>query len=169
MNWVYVESFCPVAERASNLRKTVSDSQSGMTLSMPTTATCRSGMVEHIRPLPSLVTMTSVPVSATRKLPPVIPISALKNFSRRVSRAIRASSIGSVGALISSFSLNNAAISSYMGWTGAGQLNNIFAEICLDGLNPSLFEKMIQTDLLCCHGLGLDRCPDIVLFGDLEH
>jgi hypothetical protein len=37
---------------------------------MPTTAMWTSGRVVHIRPLPSLVTVTMVPVSATRKLAP---------------------------------------------------------------------------------------------------
>jgi hypothetical protein len=90
--------FWPVAERASSLSSTVRLSQSGTTLSMPTTATCRSGRVVHMRPLPSLVTSTSVPVSATRKLAPERPMSAARNFSRRTRRAMAVSATGSAGA-----------------------------------------------------------------------
>ena len=49
---------------------------------MPMIATCVFGIEVDMRPLPSLVTRTSVPVSATRKLVPVTPISATMNFLR---------------------------------------------------------------------------------------
>ena len=48
---------------------------------MPIIATCIRGTEVHIRPLPSFVTKVMVPVSATAKLAPVMPISALANFS----------------------------------------------------------------------------------------
>ncbi len=48
-------------------------------------------------PLPSLVTMIErLPVSATRKLAPVMPTSAARNFSRRILRASARSSTGSL-------------------------------------------------------------------------
>ena len=53
-----------------------------MTFSMPAMATCTRGMDVHMRPLPSLVTSTTVPVSATMKFAPVMPMSAVMNFSR---------------------------------------------------------------------------------------
>ena len=47
-------------------------------------------------PLPSLVTMTEEPVSAIRKLAPVMPTSAARNFSRRIWRASSTSWVGSI-------------------------------------------------------------------------
>src|SRR5438128_748524 len=43
------------------------------------TATCTRGSVVTIRPLPSFVTRTTVPVSATAKLAPGIPMSACRH------------------------------------------------------------------------------------------
>ena len=40
---------------------------------MPMTAMWTRGSDEHMRPLPSFVTITTVPVSATAKLTPVMP------------------------------------------------------------------------------------------------
>ena len=57
-------------------------SMEGTTLSIPMMATCMRGIDVHMRPLPSLVTRTTVPVSATTKLAPVIPISASTNLPR---------------------------------------------------------------------------------------
>ena len=49
-----------------------------------------------MRPLPSLVTSTTVPVSATAKLAPVIPMSAWRNFSR--SASARATAVRTSGS-----------------------------------------------------------------------
>lgn len=54
----------------------------GAIRSIPITAICVLGSVVHIRALPSLVTGHTEPVSATAKLQPVIPISALRKSSR---------------------------------------------------------------------------------------
>ncbi|MNI97698.1 hypothetical protein D3C73_1563960 [compost metagenome] len=54
----------------------------GAIRSMPITAMCVFGNVVHIRALPSLVTRQTEPVSATAKLQPVMPISALRKSSR---------------------------------------------------------------------------------------
>ncbi len=62
---------------------------------MPIMATWMRGIVVDIRAFPSLVTRVRVPVLATPKLTPLMPISASKNFSRRVRRAILANSVGS--------------------------------------------------------------------------
>ncbi len=55
---------------------------------MPVTAMCTGGTVVDMRPLPSFSTSSRVPVSATAKLTPETPISASKNFCRRVRRPI---------------------------------------------------------------------------------
>ena len=70
----------------------------GMTFSMPITATWRRGSVVTMRPLPSLVTRTTVPVSATAKLAPVMPMSAWRNFSRSSARAAAVSTSGSAAS-----------------------------------------------------------------------
>ena len=65
-------------------------SWTGTTFSTPITATCTRGSEVTMRPLPSLVTSTTVPVSATAKLAPVIPMSASRNFSRSSAARDRA-------------------------------------------------------------------------------
>ena len=45
---------------------------------MPISATCTRGSVVVSRPLPSFVVMQTLPVSATPKLPPEMPMSALQ-------------------------------------------------------------------------------------------
>src|SRR5207247_2236908 len=79
---------------ARNTARSVID---GMTFSTPITATCTRGSEVAMRPLPSLVTRTTVPVSATAKLAPVMPRSAVRNFSRNSSRAILVRTSGSAG------------------------------------------------------------------------
>ncbi len=51
-----------------------------------------------MRPLPSLVTSTIVPVSATAKLAPLIPMSAARNFSRSCPRAAAVRTSGSAAS-----------------------------------------------------------------------
>src|SRR5665811_2208353 len=58
-----------------------------MTFSTGITATCVRGHDVHKRPLPSLVTIVIVPVSAAAKLTPLMPISARRNAGRRWSCA----------------------------------------------------------------------------------
>ena len=55
----------------------------GTMRSMPMSATCTRGTVVVSRPLPSFVQMQRLPVSATPKLPPEIPMSALRKPARR--------------------------------------------------------------------------------------
>ena len=68
----------------------------GTTFSIAAVTTCTRGSVLVRSPLPSLVTMTLDPVSATRKFAPVIPTSALWNFSRSTARASPTSAAASV-------------------------------------------------------------------------
>ncbi len=60
------------------------------------TATCTRGTVVTMRPLPSLVTSTTLPVSATPRFTPVMPRSASRNRRRSSPRAKAVSSSGSV-------------------------------------------------------------------------
>ena len=88
----------------------------GTTFSIPVMATWMRGIEVHMRPLPSLVTSTSVPVSATMKFAPVMPMSAAMNFSRSWRRASWARSSMPVyrGAL--SLSSNSSETSSRDLW-----------------------------------------------------
>ena len=65
-----------------------------MTLSMPATVISVSGSVRHMRPLPSLSTMQTPPVSAIRKFAPLTAVFTRRNFSRRKRRAASARSCG---------------------------------------------------------------------------
>ncbi len=62
----------------------------GITFSMPVIPMWMRGAEVQRRPLPSLVVITRVPVSAIRKLAPLMPRSACKNFSRSTSLAVAA-------------------------------------------------------------------------------
>jgi hypothetical protein len=87
----------------------------GTSFSMPTTLMSTSGRVRHIRPLPSLSTTASVPVSATAKFAPDTATRARRNFSRRCARAAAASSAGtsvrSAGAGRPAFPISRRKIS----------------------------------------------------------
>src|SRR5918995_382406 len=67
--------------------KTERSSKRGTSFSIPITTTCTGGTLVTSLALPSLVTVATVPVSATPKLAPVMPMSAVRNFSRRRLRA----------------------------------------------------------------------------------
>ena len=62
---------------------------------MPTSAMWHLGAARLKRELPSLVTTTSRPLSATTKLAPVMPASAARYFFRMNSRARRVMTSGS--------------------------------------------------------------------------
>ena len=85
----------PVDERGRSCRKTSRSANVGTSFSIPTTLTSTGGSVVHMRPFPSDSTTTTVPVSATAKFAPLTPTLALRNFSRRYTRATSASSAGS--------------------------------------------------------------------------
>ena len=57
---------------------------------MPVMPMCIRGAEVQSRPLPSLVMITRVPVSAMTKLAPLMPRSASMNLSRSTSRAVAA-------------------------------------------------------------------------------
>lgn len=79
---LYPVKRAPTALRASMVINTSTSANVGAIRSIPITAICVLGSVVHIRALPSLVTGHTEPVSATAKLQPVIPISALRKSSR---------------------------------------------------------------------------------------
>ena len=74
---------------------TLTSSKVGTIFSIDVMTMCTGGRTCVRSPLPSLVTMTDVPVSAMRKFAPVIPTSAARNLERRIPRASFTSSRGS--------------------------------------------------------------------------
>src|SRR5208337_4841034 len=78
----------PRARTPQQPQENARSAKRGISFSIPTSATCTLGTVVQKRMFPSFSTNTTVPVSATRKLPPLIPMSALANLSRRTWRAI---------------------------------------------------------------------------------
>src|SRR5919206_116920 len=80
------------------LTKTERSLKVGITFSIPITTTCTGGTLVTSRAFPSLVIVAMVPVSATPKFAPVMPMSAARNFSLRRLRAKvpRASTSGGI-------------------------------------------------------------------------
>ncbi len=74
---VYCVIAIPVALRVSRRMKTARCSLLGMVFSSPTEQIRSSGALPERSALPSLVTVTTAPVSATAKLAPVIPAVAI--------------------------------------------------------------------------------------------
>ena len=85
----------PVDERGSSWMNTSMSRHVGTSFSIPITVTSTSGSVVHMRPLPSDSNTQTVPVSATAKLAPLIPMRADRNLARRCRRAASASAAGS--------------------------------------------------------------------------
>jgi len=85
--WVIGE---PSAERDSRRMNTPRCSTRGMIFSMPIEWICSGGTLPERSALPSLVQVTTVPVSAMAKLQPVRPASALRISGRVVSRWLSA-------------------------------------------------------------------------------
>jgi hypothetical protein len=83
---VYWVMELPVALRVSRRMKTARSSFLGMIFSSPTEQIRSSGTLPERSALPSLVTVTMAPVSATAKLAPVIPALALFISGRVFSR-----------------------------------------------------------------------------------
>ena len=73
----------PVAERAKSWSMTSISWKRGSTFSIPARVIRVRGSVRHMRPLPSDSTTTTEPVSAMRKLAPLMAVGTVKNFWRR--------------------------------------------------------------------------------------
>ncbi|MNI59545.1 hypothetical protein D3C73_1147130 [compost metagenome] len=76
----------------------------GIIFSMPTTAICVFGKVEVRRAFPSFSVIAILPVSATKKLAPVIPTSAAKYLSLNNSRAFSVNCSADASKGVSNFS-----------------------------------------------------------------
>ena len=91
-------------------------------------------MIVHMPSLPSLVTIATLPVSATRKLPPLMPMSADRKCKRSTCRASAVRSVISVLRGVPCTRVNRSEISSLSLWiTGA---------MMCDGASLSLICRM---------------------------
>ena len=132
-------------------------------------------------PLPSLVTMTEVPVSATRKLAPVMPTSAARKRWRSTARASPSSAdrLGEV-AVGREVGVDAAEIGldlllgevhgrrDDVARRLVAELDDVFAEIGLDRLDAVLLEVLVEADLLGDHRLALGDGPRAGLAADVE-
>jgi hypothetical protein len=84
---------CPVADPVNSRSRGGTSESFSITFSRPMTATCTSGAVVHMRPLPSFSTNSRVPVSAMAKLTPESPtLAAAKRLrSTRLAMAVSSS------------------------------------------------------------------------------
>ena len=106
----------PVAARDVNWSMPAKSLQRAITFSIPTRATCTLGALVVNRMLPSFSMSASVPVSATRKFPPVMPMSAVRNASRRAARAAAARSSGVASSGVPCTRWNSFWMSSRLLW-----------------------------------------------------
>ena len=118
---------------------------------------CTLGSVCVRSPLPSLVTITEEPVSAIRKLAPVMPTSAARNFSRRICArlgdelrgldelaacrqiGVRAAEVG-LDLVLRQVDGGRDDVARRL----AADLDQVFAEIGLDRLDAVAFEAALR-------------------------
>ena len=119
-------------------------------------------------PLPSLVTMIEVPVSAIRKFAPVMPTSAARKRSRS-TRARLGEQLDGLGevALGVEMRVHAAEIALHLRRVEmhgrrddvarhlVAQLDDVFAEVGLDRPDAGRFERGVEPDLLGDHRLAL--------------
>ncbi len=133
--------------------------------STPTMATWIRGRVVTRRALPSLVTITRLPVSATAMLAPEMPMSASRNLGRSLARA-NFTSLGMSGVCPGSTSwLNTSVTSSLVMWmAGMTMWDGVWPaswmihsprSVSATSM-PPLPQVRVEVDLLRGHGLGLD-------------
>ena len=157
-------------------------SSRGTTFSIPMTVTSVCGSVVHIRPLPSLSTTQTVPVSATAKFAPLTPTPAVRNFRRRKRRATAVSSrrvvaqalgAGEVAAEERGDLLAVAVDRGDEDVRGAvaGELVDELGQVGLQRRDPRSASAVVEPDLVGGHRLDLDdlvrarprgRCPPTI-------
>ena len=132
-------------------------------------------------PLPSLVTITDEPVSAIRKLAPVMPTSAARNFcAQDLARLARRSCEGSIscrsGGSLVCRRRKSASTWSWVRWmagammwlgVSCADLDEVLAEIGLDHLDAVRLERVVEADLLGDHRLALGDDPRAGVPADL--
>ena len=148
----------------------------GTTFSMPVIATCTRGRLVTMRPLPSLVTISVEPVSATMKFAPVMPMSADRKCGRSISRASRVSSaMTAVRGRRCFCSKRSDTSSRVLCTTGATMCDGgsfaswrmYFAEIGFDHFDAGSFQRIVERALLADHRFRLRGLAHAVFRGEL--
>ena len=154
----------------------------GTIFSMLASTICTRGRVCVRSPLPSLVTMTLLPVSAIRKLAPVMPTSAARNRSPQlgaclgqdvaafVEHAVRRQ----VGVRLAEARLPVLLVEVERRRDDvAGQLvtklDDVFAEIGLDRRDAVAFQVVVDAQLLADHRLALGDGAGVGRAADRQH
>jgi hypothetical protein len=131
--------------------------------------------------LPSLVTITEVPVSAMRKLAPVMPTSAARKRSRSMVRASASSEVGSLRVAVGrkvGVDLPEGLLDLRLGEVDGrrddvarplvAELDDVLAEVGLDRHDAVLLEMLVEADLLGHHRLALGDGAGARLPADVE-
>ena len=127
---------------------------------------CTRGTDVHSRPLPSLVTRTIDPVSATPKLHPEMPRSARRNSARSCSRGEggerrrRSLEDAIVGDLLLEELRDLVAVEVHRGGDDVArlvvrELDDPLAEVGLDDVTARRLERLVEVGLLGRHRLRL--------------
>ena len=137
----------------------------GSTFSTGMTAMCTGGSVVQNRPLPSLVTSTSVPVSAAAKFTPVTPTSAREELGPQPFTSPgreRLALHGQRRARLRGPSTSRIwgsvlwiAGSDHVRRPLARELHDVLAEVGLDRTHARALERGVEVDLLGRHRLRL--------------
>ena len=141
---------------------------------------CTLGRICVRSPLPSFVTMIEVPVSATRKLAPVIPTSRRQELvaqdrprlrqqlhGLREVAARRQMLVGSAEIRLDLLAIEMHGRRDDMRRRFAAKLNDIFAEVGLDCVDIRRLERGVEADLLGDHRLALGHCLGGALAAEL--
>ena len=147
--------------------------------SMPISATCTRGSDVVSRPLPSLVVMQTLPVAATPKLPPEMPMSACRNplrSTRRASAAMRGASATSSSVACSLRAEEPRDIVPALvddrhhdvrGMVVV-ELHDVLAQVGFEHLDAGARQAGVELDLLADHRLALHDGLDAVLARDVD-
>ncbi len=133
---------------------------------------CVFGRICVRSPLPSLVTMIEVPVSAMRKFAPVMPTSAARKLSRSTAARLakKLHRLGEIAAAVE-LRVRAAKIRLDLGRVEVHrrgddvarhlvpELDDVLAEIGLDRRDAVAFEVVVEADLLGDHRLALGHGP----------
>ena len=129
--------------------------------------------------LPSLVTSTTEPVSATKKLPPEIPMSAVRIVLAQHAARLEAQLLDPVlrrRAMLAREQLGDLLLRLVQRRADdvrrrlvVVDLQDVFAEVGLDDRHARRFDRVVERDLLGDHRLRLDDLAHGVPLRDLEH
>ncbi len=143
---------------------------------------CTRGRVCVRSPLPSLVTMTDEPVSAMRKLAPVMPTSAARNFppqpgaglGQQVAALVEHAVLRQVRmrlaeALLPVLDVEVEGRRDDMRRRLLAQLDDVLAEIGLDRRDAVALQMVVDPELFGDHRLALGHGLGPGVLADLQH